>query len=383
MIPERTIAIQRDGDAEGWIKVTYKRKGRVSSGEETVQKGTRSRSPTRRGVKSIVSKILQVSKMPRLPADDIKIIVRPRDGLSIRHACRASLDEAIRLEAGAGCEEKRERTPAGSRLTRPGHLGKQPHTTSPSTHIKVQIQVQAGSLGTTSLGVKVQKQTQVRAEIHLEGKDARSDNEAARRTARRRRQGDNRLVIGGDFNAPHTQWGYGHSSKKGKNLADLIEKAEQTILNEPASKTRIGVGPHRDTTPDLTLCKNAGRITWENTFEDLGSDHRILSIALGNPPTRNCKRTIRRVDWDKFRKIRNEKKQGPIENIEEWSRERLRDVEKATTEMEWDDSLARREEEDECGGTLSMRMDSRRLHTLSKPKNLFRNGCIGKNTIEI
>ncbi|KAH7965010.1 hypothetical protein HPB49_002775 [Dermacentor silvarum] len=25
--------------------------------------------------------------------------------------------------------------------------------------------------------------------------------------------GDNRLVIGGDFNAPHTQWGYGHSSK--------------------------------------------------------------------------------------------------------------------------------------------------------------------------
>ncbi|KAL3182522.1 hypothetical protein MRX96_007203 [Rhipicephalus microplus] len=38
-----------DGDAEGWIEVTYKRKGRVSSGEETAQKGTRSRSPTRRG----------------------------------------------------------------------------------------------------------------------------------------------------------------------------------------------------------------------------------------------------------------------------------------------------------------------------------------------
>ncbi|KAH7951768.1 hypothetical protein HPB52_012751 [Rhipicephalus sanguineus] len=83
--------------------------------------------------------------------------------------------------------------------------------------------------------------------------------------------GDSRLVIGGDFNAPHTQWGYGHSSKKGNELADLIEKAGLTLLNE-------------DTTPDLTLCKNAGRITWENTFEDLGSDHRILSIALGEPP---------------------------------------------------------------------------------------------------
>ncbi|KAL3211349.1 hypothetical protein MRX96_036452 [Rhipicephalus microplus] len=92
-----------DGDAEGWIEVTYKRKGRVSSGEETAQKGTRSRSPTRRGGKSTV---------------------------------------------------------------------------------QIQIQVQAGSLGTTPLGVKVQKQTQDqgRAEIHLEGKDARSDNEAASRT---------------------------------------------------------------------------------------------------------------------------------------------------------------------------------------------------------
>ncbi|KAH8031989.1 hypothetical protein HPB51_022511 [Rhipicephalus microplus] len=204
----------------------------------------------------------------------------------------------LRKATKVGCVEKRGRTPSGSRLTRPGHLGKQQHTTSPSTHIKVQIQiqVQAGSLGTTSLRVKVQKQTQdqERVEIHLEGKDARSDNEAARRTEDAR-QGDNRLVIGGDFNAPHTQWGYGHSSKQAKNLADLIEKAELIILNEPALHTRIGVGPHRDTTPDLTLCKNAGRITWENTFEDLGSDYRILSITLGNPLTSNCKRTIRRV----------------------------------------------------------------------------------------
>ncbi|KAH8041353.1 hypothetical protein HPB51_014634 [Rhipicephalus microplus] len=100
----------------------------------------------------------------------------------------------------------------------------------------------------------------------------------------------------------------GTRRRKEKTLAHLIEKAGLAILNEPASHTRIGVGPHRDTTLDLTLCKNAGRITWENTFEDLGSDHRILSIALGNPPTRNCKRTIRRVDWDKFHRSRNPSK---------------------------------------------------------------------------
>ncbi|KAH8032810.1 hypothetical protein HPB51_001963 [Rhipicephalus microplus] len=199
-----------------------------------------------------------------------------------------------------GCAEKRGRIPAGSRLTRLGHLGKQQHTTSPRTHlnIQIQIQVQTGSLETTSLGVKVQKQNQDQAwdEIHLKGKDARSDNEAARRTEDPR-QGENRLVIRGDFNTPHTQWEYGHSSKKGKkNLADLIQKAGLAILNEEASHNRIGAGPHRDTTPDLTLCKNAERITWEHTFEDLGCDHRIFSMTLGNLPTSNCKRTIRRVD---------------------------------------------------------------------------------------
>ncbi|KAL3208608.1 hypothetical protein MRX96_038975 [Rhipicephalus microplus] len=47
------------------------------------------------------------------------------------------------------------------------------------------------TLETTSLGVKVQKPThdQERPEIHLEGKDDRSDNEAARRTEDARRGG--------------------------------------------------------------------------------------------------------------------------------------------------------------------------------------------------
>ncbi|KAH7960425.1 hypothetical protein HPB49_019388 [Dermacentor silvarum] len=103
--------------------------------------------------------------------------------------------------------------------------------------------------------------------------------------------GDNRLIIGGDFNAAHTQWGYGHSSRKGKDLADLIEKAGLTLLNKPASHTRVDAGPHRDTTPNLTLCRSAGRITWENTFDDVGSDHRILSITLGEPRATKGKKT--------------------------------------------------------------------------------------------
>ncbi|KAH8026639.1 hypothetical protein HPB51_023149 [Rhipicephalus microplus] len=59
----------------------------------------------RQGLRSIVSKVLRASKMPRLPRDDIKVIVRPRDGLNVRSTCGASLDEAIRNGAGVGDDE--------------------------------------------------------------------------------------------------------------------------------------------------------------------------------------------------------------------------------------------------------------------------------------
>ncbi|KAH8026466.1 hypothetical protein HPB51_020578 [Rhipicephalus microplus] len=58
-----------------------------------------------KGRRSIVSKVLRASKVPRLPRDDIKVIVRPRDGLNTRSTCGASLDEAIRNKAGVGGEE--------------------------------------------------------------------------------------------------------------------------------------------------------------------------------------------------------------------------------------------------------------------------------------
>ncbi|KAH7952321.1 hypothetical protein HPB52_021461 [Rhipicephalus sanguineus] len=159
--------------------------------------------------------------------------------------------------------------------------------------------------------------------------------------------GDSRLVIGGGNNAPHTQWGYGHSSKKGEYLADLMERP-------------IGASPHRNTTPDLTLCRNAGRITWANTFGDLGSDYRILNIALGEPPATNRKHKIR---------LQRRKKTGPIRNIEEWSRDPLRGIEKATIEIKWDDWCARREEDDDDSGGHSPRMD-RRLANLLETKKI-------------
>ncbi|KAH6945147.1 hypothetical protein HPB50_007424 [Hyalomma asiaticum] len=146
--------------------------------------------------------------------------------------------------------------------------------------------------------------------------------------------GRNRLVVGGDFNAPHQQWGYPYSTRNGRDLVQVIEHADLMTLNELSSHTRIGVGLNRDTTPDLTLCKNIRHIKWENTFEDLGSDHRILNVSIGNAVLSPTQVHTKLVDWDKFRKNRNDKEQEPITNIEHWNQELLEDMEKATTDLE-------------------------------------------------
>ncbi|KAL1424129.1 hypothetical protein MTO96_003627 [Rhipicephalus appendiculatus] len=94
-----------DSVADGWIEVRHRRGGRANHNEVAGQEDARSHSPMHQGGRSIVSKVLRASKMPRLPRDDIKIIFRPRDGLNIRSTCGVSLDEAIRNGAGLGDDE--------------------------------------------------------------------------------------------------------------------------------------------------------------------------------------------------------------------------------------------------------------------------------------
>ncbi|KAL3202232.1 hypothetical protein MRX96_042608 [Rhipicephalus microplus] len=139
-----------------------------------------------------------------------------------------------------------------------------------------------------------------------------------------------------DFNAPHTQGEYGADSPRGKRLAELIDELGLVLLNEPASHTRIGQGACRDMSHDLSIWSDAGAITWSNTFEDLGSDHIVLCMTMGEDRGKmdGCQKA-RVVDSDKLREQKErDKQEGPIEDIGEWCRELLADVEKATKEIE-------------------------------------------------
>ncbi|KAH9381469.1 hypothetical protein HPB48_008056 [Haemaphysalis longicornis] len=68
------------------------------------------------------------------------------------------------------------------------------------------------------------------------------------------------ILILGDFNAAHTQWGYKYSSKRGKQLAKALEDHDMMVVNEPGVPTRTGTGTARDTTPDLTLVRGTSML---------------------------------------------------------------------------------------------------------------------------
>ncbi|KAH7941456.1 hypothetical protein HPB49_013840 [Dermacentor silvarum] len=93
------------GVADGLIEVTHRRRHRTNANEMAGKYDTRSRSPVRRGGRSILNKVLRASRLSRLPRDDIKIILQPKDGLNIRNTCGMSLNEAIRKEAVVGDDE--------------------------------------------------------------------------------------------------------------------------------------------------------------------------------------------------------------------------------------------------------------------------------------
>ncbi|KAH8021045.1 hypothetical protein HPB51_012066 [Rhipicephalus microplus] len=189
-----------------------------------------------------------------------------------------------------------------------------------------------------------------------------------------------RLLICGDFNAPRTQWGYGADSPEGKKLAELMDELGLVLPNEPASHTQIGQGACRDTSPDLSVWSDAGAITWSNTFEDLGSNHRVLCMTMGEDRGKmhGCQKA-RVMYWDKFREQRErEKQEGPIEDIGEWCRELLADVEKATKEIEWPDRRKEPKGGDRPCGSVDdsvpepSMVDSRLAHFVEAKKSMQR-----------
>lgn len=88
------------------------------------------------------------------------------------------------------------------------------------------------------------------------------------------------LIIAGDFNAPHTAWGYSHCTKKGRLLWEQIQAHRLVIESDSSIPTRIGNSVQKDSSPDLTLTHKIKRCHWTCTDSSLGSDHLIIQTDI-------------------------------------------------------------------------------------------------------
>lgn len=151
------------------------------------------------------------------------------------------------------------------------------------------------------------------------------------------------ILLCGDFNAPHEDWGYLKTTVKGRALIDDATDAGFHLLTDPTTPTRIGTSVTRDTTPDLTFVRTSKEqrgVRWRNTGQNLGSDHYIIEVLLpiSKPTATEPQRRHRLTNWDLFRRTLAQSASA-ITDIDEWTDNIVRTVTNTTTEIDTDETV--------------------------------------------
>lgn len=121
------------------------------------------------------------------------------------------------------------------------------------------------------------------------------------------------ILVAGDFNAPHTTWGYVTSSARGKCVYDTFVDAQFVLLNDVSVPTRRCERP-RDTprSPDLAWWLGSGAVTWMCEPDCWGSDHHPVHLGLSPGRRDRLRRLCRVVDWDVYRSASATMVSGPL-----------------------------------------------------------------------
>ncbi|KAH7963820.1 hypothetical protein HPB52_023143 [Rhipicephalus sanguineus] len=126
-----------------------------------------------------------------------------------------------------------------------------------------------------------------------------------------------RVILLGNFNAWHTEWGYKRDSAKGTSLLKATQAHDLILVTQPDSPTRLGNSVARDPAPDLCFVSDERGVTWTNLDETLGSDHYILSISIQTAKIRQPTGTARLTDWRKFRECQTDIQD--LNTIKDWT----------------------------------------------------------------
>ncbi|KAG0413883.1 hypothetical protein HPB47_008967, partial [Ixodes persulcatus] len=88
------------------------------------------------------------------------------------------------------------------------------------------------------------------------------------------------ILVGGDFNAPHSEWGYQYNTRRGDQVRNTMIDAAFTLLNQPGVSTCIASTTARTHVPDLTWWIGPGVPQWRAEPDTWGSDHMPIRSAF-------------------------------------------------------------------------------------------------------
>lgn len=117
------------------------------------------------------------------------------------------------------------------------------------------------------------------------------------------------LVFGTDSNSHHVIWGSEVSNKRGENVVEFMVTRNLRLINEGNRPTWSASWESRDAASsviDLTIATDiiGDKIkNWKTCDEILSSDHRLISFEVSEKVEINKMRSIRKTDWEKFRRI--------------------------------------------------------------------------------
>ncbi|KAH7945175.1 hypothetical protein HPB49_007382 [Dermacentor silvarum] len=146
--------------------------------------------------------------------------------------------------------------------------------------------------------------------------------------------GKHPLLIGGDFNNQHTDWGYKTTTHRGRRLWLLLQNLQLSVHNNFQTPTRIGNSVSMDTSPDLVLSCSLRDVTWTRTQHTLCSDHYMIQVTVPFKPPRHTYMTHKLINWDALRTTRTATPDNPITDINDWVDSLQTDIQHHTQQIE-------------------------------------------------
>lgn len=117
----------------------------------------------------------------------------------------------------------------------------------------------------------------------------------------------NPILLVGDFNAHHTQWGNAHTDDKGTMLETFLRMNTLIYLND-GSPTYHNLSTGNDSSIDLSICSPclAPQFQWSVGSDIRSSDHYPIFLStprITNPTQWIQKMNFNRADWLKFKNL--------------------------------------------------------------------------------